>query len=204
MYGILYIGAAASSVSCSDIYIMSGTFLQATARRALDARPVAGELDGILAEVNLTHLSECLSSLTLGTANAMAVSSRPELLLQLKDLGCEKLGERQAIVNAISRKLRESTTAKPASTKLPPTDVYVINLASRPDRRAAFTKRWPNGSALPATMLSAVDGKALLQATSAPGPPDGCDPQLTFRLRRDWRTNVCANDAVWGENMPRK
>ena len=184
---------------------MSASFLHAATRRAVDARPVAGELDTILAELSLTHLSDCLSSLTFESASTIAISSRPELLLRLKGLGCDKLAERQALVNAISRKFRRSMTSSREQRSLkPPTHAYVINLASRHDRRAAFAERWPSDSALSATILDAVDGKALLQASSAPSPPDGCDPLLTSQLRRDWRANVCANDAAWGANMPRK
>ena len=81
---------------------------------------------------------------------------------------------------------------------------HVINLASRPDRLARFSKRWPSQGLASLSVAQAVDGKALLSSRAAPPPPAGCDDALTAALRDDWRSAVCANDAEWGASQPRK
>ena len=63
-------------------------------------------LDGLLSEAGLAHLSELLRPLTLKECISQLDDSRTAFLSTLKNLGCDKLPERQAVANAIGKAQR--------------------------------------------------------------------------------------------------
>ena len=62
----------------------------------------------LLKASSLDHLFSTLNEITsLSEMQAKLASNRPLLLNHLKDLGVEKLGERQALANALSKAEKE-------------------------------------------------------------------------------------------------
>ena len=64
-------------------------------------------LDAILGDAGLGHLSERLQPLTQTDFAGEAVDNRTRFLAKLRALGCEKLPERQTVANAIGRAVRQ-------------------------------------------------------------------------------------------------
>jgi hypothetical protein len=65
-------------------------------------------LGGLAASLELGHLQQQLSGLTLADAAAELNNSRTAFLAHLKALGVEKLTDRQKLANGLGRAIRES------------------------------------------------------------------------------------------------
>lgn len=68
---------------------------------------MCADLEAVLDGAKLSHLSNQLESLTFESAAAALSASRPAFLQHLRQLGCERLIERQAVANALGRAVRQ-------------------------------------------------------------------------------------------------
>jgi hypothetical protein len=71
------------------------------------------DLESILSTCGLAHLQPLLAQVSLACLHARLASHRPAFLKRLKELGVEKVSERQALANAISRAEKEGHISPP-------------------------------------------------------------------------------------------
>ena len=76
------------------------------------------ELRHLLASNYLLHLHDTLTSQT--TFSELAAMTRAEVLVRLKALGVEKLGERQKLASAIAKTARMAATLATSTAATPP------------------------------------------------------------------------------------
>jgi len=74
-------------------------------------------MEAFLSELGLSHLSTTLGSMTLDAMAELFSESPTKLLNKLKEIGVDKLPERQKLKNGISKAIREGKVTDPGEAK---------------------------------------------------------------------------------------
>jgi len=154
-------------------------------------------LSEVLADANLGHLCEHFSGQTLESCAAqLASDGRPAFIKHIKNLGVEKLGDRQKVATVIGKAAKAAGSAGPPATTAARNQAWLsMGIAKEFNAEAFDTRAFANTLA----PLKPLGGSPLM-----PGePPDVCKHEARVRLIALYGTGYdAAAFAEWAHAAP--